>query len=256
MTSSYIISQEIQDLQNTIFANNGGCQHIAGDDTNTGGYRIVVPDPTDCGETFRALVPGQNMRITVDGSGNLLTLTSIVPQLESLVNATMNGGGVLTVQAESGTFVSLSWTQPILVSVSNGTSFTIPAWTQQQIPVFQGSAGTYFTDNSPRLFVGQQSCVYVADPPFRLQGYTSSLGVVEFGTTNAWFDNPTNYTGNIFPLASQNLATTPRMGLYWAPGSTCIPTLSLPLTYMPYTLSYDSAAGGCSWLDHRYEQER
>ena len=131
MTSSYIISQEIQDLQNTIFANNGGCQHIAGDDTNTGGHRIVVPDPTDCGETFRALVPGQNMRITVDGSGNLLTLTSIVPQLESLVNATMNGGGVVSITITALNAINLTWSQPIVASVSNGTSFSIPAWTQQ-----------------------------------------------------------------------------------------------------------------------------
>ena len=103
MTSSYIISQEIQDLQNTIFSNNGGCQHIAGDDTNTGGYRIVVPDPTDYGETFRALVPGNNMNITVDGSGTLLTLSSVIPEIESITNGTMTGGGVIEITVLNAT---------------------------------------------------------------------------------------------------------------------------------------------------------
>ena len=66
---------------------------IIGDDTNANGFRVVVPNssPTVCGDVVRALRPGNNMSIAVDASGNTLTLTSIVPQLESLVNATMNG---------------------------------------------------------------------------------------------------------------------------------------------------------------------
>ena len=62
--SSYLMSEKINDLEKFALAGTtGGCQDVIGNDTASGGYRLIVPDPDECGTIVRAIAPGDGMSI-------------------------------------------------------------------------------------------------------------------------------------------------------------------------------------------------
>ena len=77
--SSYLMSEKINDLEQMALAGTfGGCQNVIGNDTAEGGYRVIVPDPDECGTIVRAIAPGDGMSISIDNTTNIMTLNSAV----------------------------------------------------------------------------------------------------------------------------------------------------------------------------------
>ena len=70
--SSYLMSEKINDLEKLALAGTtGGCQNVVGNDTAAGGYRVIIPDPDECGTIVRAIAPGENMNFTLDDANNM-----------------------------------------------------------------------------------------------------------------------------------------------------------------------------------------
>ena len=244
-------------MQNTIFANNGGCEHVTGNDTDAGGYRLIIPDPEECWTIVRAIAPGENMDITL--SNNILTLNA----LSSAGNTTLRGGGAVTVNIQSNNALELVWSDPVLVCRSDEVLFSIPPFSQvnyPSVPRFSAN-GNYICLTAPRLLLTSDSSCYIADPPMILPPGVSCRLIVVFDissnpTTNLWFNIPGNYTGDLYPLCSINSSPLSR-SLSWIPGQISISNLSrlilsTPFTLIPNTITYNNLTGGCSWLDNRY----
>ena len=85
--SSYLMSEQLMNMEKLVLANNGGCQDITGDDTDTGGYRLIIPDADDCGTIVRAIAPGENINIALDETNNILRINA------SEGGSTVGGGG-------------------------------------------------------------------------------------------------------------------------------------------------------------------
>ena len=62
-------------------------RQVIGNDTAAGGYRVIIPDPDECGTIVRAIAPGENINFTLDDANNILRINA------SEGGNTIGGGG-------------------------------------------------------------------------------------------------------------------------------------------------------------------
>ena len=163
------MSDKINDLEKLALAGTtGGCQNVIGNDTASGGYRLIVPDPDECGTLVRAIAPGDGMSISVDNTTNIMTLNSSSANIyaQQAFN-TIGGGGVVSFNATTN---RLTWdgvirVAPVDSSINSSGSFNItmpPGGTQ--IPMYVGnSSTTSAVDNNGILFNASAALFYIPD---------------------------------------------------------------------------------------------
>ena len=100
---------------------------ITGDDTVSGGYRLIIPNPSPdvCGDLVRAIAPGENMNISINN--NTLTLNSAT---NSVLFGSVKGGGQIRGVINSFAIVTVTWSDPLIVDLEDGNSLIVPAFSQ------------------------------------------------------------------------------------------------------------------------------
>ena len=124
---SYMSAEERNAMMKTMLLQQT-CNNVAGDDTNSKGFRLIVDDPNDdeckC-QLVRSLGAGRNTRVRV--ADNVLKIDVIgdapVP----------TGGGLITVNLVINTdpnrlrrSVAFSWPDPVILTDDTGNKVSVP----------------------------------------------------------------------------------------------------------------------------------